>query len=50
MAGKWSRLHLRVLDGARKELVPARIHIKRPDGKVLSLFFSPRPFSTSDHR
>jgi len=32
MASPWSFLHVRVRHGMTKELIPARIHIKRPDG------------------
>ena len=32
MANQWSILHIRVQDGITKEFIPARIHIKRPDG------------------
>ena len=32
MTSQWSMLHIKVRDGITKELVPARIHIKRPDG------------------
>lgn len=32
MSEEWGLLHMTVRDGATKDLVPARIHIKRPDG------------------
>ncbi len=32
MASQWSMLHIEVRDGITKELIPSRIHIKRPDG------------------
>lgn len=32
MASKWSVLNVRVRDATTKQLIPARIHIKRPDG------------------
>ncbi len=32
MADRWSMLHIKVRDEITRELIPARIHIKRPDG------------------
>ena len=32
MKGKWSLLHVTVRNAITKDLVPARIHVKRPDG------------------